>query len=118
MASEKVIRILKAGGAPFSEKEMLMMNDRDGWAWIYKNRPPTKPKDKREQICFTGQTDYEKEGLFQKAINAGLKPVMSVTKRLKYLCVGENVGPTKLKKAQEQEVRVITTKEFLEIFDK
>jgi hypothetical protein len=42
MISEKVKRILIAKGAPFTEEEMSVMSDRDGWAWVYENFPPKK----------------------------------------------------------------------------
>jgi len=114
MASERVILILKSKGSPFTDKELKEMSDKDGWRWLYTNFPP-KPKDHRCQICFTGQSDDEKEHLKEFAKRAGYKPVSGVTKELKYLCIGENAGPSKLQKAKAQSVKIISTEEFLEM---
>jgi NAD-dependent DNA ligase len=114
MASERVIMILKSKGAPFSEKELTEMSDKEGWKWIYTNFPP-KPKDHRFQICFTGQSDDGKEHLKELAKRAGYKAVSGVTKELQYLCIGDNPGPSKLEKAKAQSVKIISTEEFMEM---
>jgi hypothetical protein len=35
MASKTVADILRSRSAPFTEDQIELMSDRDGWAWIY-----------------------------------------------------------------------------------
>jgi hypothetical protein len=43
----------------FTEEEMKDMTDREGWAWIYANRPPGQKKRDHSlpEFCFTGFGD-------------------------------------------------------------
>ncbi len=113
MASEKVKMILRSRGAPFSDEEIDNMQDKDGWNWIYSNKPTPKPHV--TEICFTGFRKEEKEELEQKARSIGFNIAKSVTKKLDFLCIGETAGPSKLKKAKDQGVQIITPDEFKNI---
>ena len=64
------------------------------------------------EICFTGFSAEEKQALTQRAIQANMKVVQSVTVRLTFLCIGPNAGYKKMLKAEEQGVILITTDEF------
>ena len=44
-----------------------------------------------------------------------MKIVKSVTKKLSFLCAGENPGPSKLKKAKSQKVTVLSEEQFLNL---
>jgi len=45
-----------------------------------------------------------------------LKIVKSVTQKLIFLCIGENAGPTKIKKAKGQNVDILTPHEHVKMF--
>ncbi len=119
MASERVIMILKAKGAAFSELELKEMPDSLGWKWLYEKFPPKTHRSKKlgTQICFTGQTEEEKKNLGELAEKAGFNVVHSVTKGLKYLCIGGNAGPSKIEKAKTQGAKILSVKEFLGLIE-
>lgn len=110
MPSEKVIRILRAK-SHLSEEHISAMTEREAWAWIYSQQPP-KTKEKLDQICFTGFDQTVRALLESKAREAHLEIVRSVTKNLRYLCAGPNAGPSKLKRAKQQHVILMSPKEF------
>ncbi|MBA4318229.1 MAG: hypothetical protein C0412_07495 [Flavobacterium sp.] len=114
MAGEKVTRILKAK-SPFTAEQIADMSDAQGWDWIYANAKPRK--EKLTQICFTGFSAAEKAELTEIAKAANLEVVNSVTKGLAFLCIGENAGPAKLKKAEEQGNHILTKEHFFHLLD-
>jgi NAD-dependent DNA ligase len=117
MVSERVKRILIAKGAPFTEKEMNDMSDSEGWAWVYENFPPkTKKFPKLPEICFTGFDLSRKADLQKIAEDCGFKCVTEVTKNLKFLCTGENAGPSKIKDAIRQGVQIMSEQDFISKF--
>ena len=107
MAGGKVTRILKSR-SHFTEEEIAKMTDRQGWAWLYANRPERN----KIQICFTGFNATEKNQLIASAKNSDIHIAKSVTKDLDFLCVGSNAGPSKLNKAKEQNVTILTENQF------
>ena len=111
MAGEKVTRILKSQ-SPFTDEEIVKMTDREGWSWIYGNRPSKKREKDKHQICFTGFKPIEKDQLADTAMHAGMQVVKSVTKSLDFLCIGNNAGPSKIEKAKEQNVTILTENQF------
>ena len=68
-------------------------------------------------MCFTGLSASEKIKLEEVAIGSGLHVTTSVTKNLMLLIAGENAGPAKLKKAQDQGVTIISKEDFLEFLE-
>jgi len=116
MAGEKVARILKSK-SDFTDKEIESISDAEGWKWIYANRPPKNDPDKNKpQICFTGFRPAAKKELVKKAGINDLKIVKSVTKKLDFLCIGDNAGPKKIEKAKKQGVIIITPLELETMF--
>lgn len=109
MPSEKLTRILKARSS-FSSDEIASMSDADGWNWVYANAKPKK--ERLNQICFTGFSAQEKDDLSTLAYASRLEVVSSVTKKLAFLCAGENAGPSKLAKATEQGVHILSLEQF------
>ena len=109
MATEKVTRILKAKSS-LSVSEIEAISDAEGWDWIYANAKPRK--EKLTQVCFTGFSGTEKIELAGLAESARLEVVGSVTRNLAFLCAGENAGPSKLEKAREQGVHVLSRMQF------
>jgi len=107
MAGEKVTRILKSR-SHFAEEEIAKMTDPQGWAWLYANRPERN----KTQICFTGFNTTEKKQLIAIAKNSDMHIAKSITKDLDFLCIGNNAGPAKLKKAKDQNVVIVTEKQF------
>lgn len=110
MATEKIAKILRAK-SEFSEEQIHAMSDREAWAWIYSQRPP-KTKEKLDQVCFTGFDPKVRSALEAMAREAHLEIVKSVTKNLRYLCTGPNAGPSKLEKAIEQHVVLMSLEQF------
>lgn len=47
----------------------------------------------------------------------GAKLVSSVSKKTDFIVAGENMGPSKLQKAQELSIRIVSEKEFLELLN-
>jgi BRCT domain type II-containing protein len=109
MASEKIVRILKAKSS-FSAAEIDVMSDAEGWDWVYANAKPRK--EKLTQVCFTGFSAVEKAELSALAATARLEVVGSITKNLAFVCAGENAGPSKLEKAKGQGVHVLNREQF------
>ena len=114
MPSDKVTRILKAKSS-FSQEQIAVMSDEEGWAWIYSQRSP--PKEQLLQVCFTGFSVTEKEELIALAKRHRLAIAASVTRSLALLCVGENAGPEKLKKAKAQGVKLLTRSQFEDMLE-
>ena len=110
MPSEKVAKILRAK-SNLSEEQIYAMTEREAWAWIYSQRPP-KTKEKLDQICFTGFDQTVRALLELKAREAHLEVAKSVTKNLRYLCAGPNAGPSKLKKAKQLHVILMSPEQF------
>ena len=66
------------------------------------------------EICFTGFHPEEKAKMETLAKDNGYSVVKSVTVKLKFLVTGEAPGPSKLTKAKEQGISIITTNDFLD----
>ena len=109
MPSEKLTRILLSK-SPFSQEQISLMTEADGWQWVYANKAPAK--EKLPEVCFAGFSDSEKRSLCQLAANSGLAVVTTVTRHLLFLCAGKNPGPAKLEKAENQGVPVLSLKQF------
>lgn len=114
MPSEKLTRILRAK-CGLSEAEIGAISDADGWKLVYANRPANAAK--RYEICFTGFSDAEKTELTQIAVERGMTVVTTVTRHLDCLCVGAYPGPSKLEKAQRQNVQCLSADEFKLLVD-
>ena len=61
---------------------------------------------------FSSFTRQQIEGMVEEH---GAKLVSSVSKKTDFIVAGENMGPSKLQKAQELSIRIISEKEFLEM---
>lgn len=109
MLTEKLLRILRSKSS-FTEAQLASMTEAEGWRWVY-SQPKTRESGP-PQVCFTGFPVDEKAELAALASKAGLDVVRSVTKRLAYLCIGEEPGPAKLEKAGRQEVTILDRRQF------
>lgn len=114
MPSEKLYRILTAK-SPFSSCDISAMSEADGWRWVYENRPAAKSKHEALEICFTGFGLSERPKLEKLASNHGMMVRTSVTTSLKFLCVGDNAGPAKVKRAESQGVMLLNREQFMEL---
>ena len=114
MPSEKLTRILLAK-SPFSSDEIAAISEADGWRWVYENRPLTEPRHKTFEICFTGFGASERTELEKLANIQGMTVRTSVTTSLKFLCAGENAGPSKVKRALSQGVTFLNREQFMEL---
>lgn len=113
MPGDRITRILRAKSG-LSVEEIAKMTDREAWTWLHTHFPPKTKRYQKNlmEVCFTGFTASERELLEQEACEAHLEVVKSVTKQLRYLVVGPNAGPAKLKKACEQEIVVLSLEQF------
>lgn len=66
----------------------------------------------RDEICFTGFTKQQREELSEVAKAAGMLERMTVTKNLKYLCIGKTAGPGKMSKARKSGVLLLLESDF------
>ncbi len=115
MAGEKLKRILRSK-TDMTVEEIAALSDADGWKIIY-SQSSRSPKDTRLKICITGFSNSRKAELKAIASTAGFRVVTGVTKNLEFLCVGEDPGPSKLQKAQEQNVQIITEQQMLMLLE-
>ena len=113
MASDKPTMILQSK-TDMSKEEIAVLSDGEAWKLIYSIRT-TKAKDNRLQICFTGFGTSRKQELIDLANDYKFKVVSSVTKKLDYLCGGENAGPKKIEKAESQGVQFLNENQFINL---
>lgn len=116
MLSPKLLRTLRSKST-FTEEQISLLSESDGWQWVYKNAPHSKRRPVGAEICFTGFGITESTTLSSQATAAGLHVVGSVTKGLVYLCVGDNPGAAKLQKAQSQNVQLLDRLQFAQLID-
>ena len=114
MAGPKVTLILKSK-TNLTDEQIAKLSDSEGWRIIYSQHHPQMPK--RNEICFTGFTPEEKEGLWNIANEAGFQIVNSVTVHLSILCVGETPGPVKLDKAKKQNSLILNIEQFRNLLE-
>lgn len=115
MASAKPTMILKSK-SNMSSEEISALSDAEAWSHIYSIRT-IKAKDNRLQICFTGFNVSKKQELIDLAHNNNFHVVSSVTQKLDYLVGGDNAGPKKVEKAEEQGVQFLTESQFLKLIE-
>ncbi|HOH27420.1 MAG TPA: hypothetical protein PL032_10605 [Syntrophorhabdus sp.] len=115
MASDKVIGMMVEKGSPFTMEQLQNMTDGECWQWVYANHPPKRVGRIIPEVCFTGFRPDEKARMESIAKENGYNVVKSVTVKLKYLVTGEAAGPSKLTKAKEQGVQIITAEGFVEL---
>jgi len=115
MASEKPTMILLSK-SDMSKEEISDLSDAEAWKIIYSIRT-VKAKDMRLQICFTGFGTSKKQELVNLANSNDFKVVSSVTKKLDFLCGGENAGPKKIEKAKEQGVQFLNEQQFIQLIE-
>src|SRR5208283_6207537 len=115
MASEKVIGMMVEKGSPYSLEQLQGMQDRECWGWIYAHFPPKtkRPDPSTHAICFTGFRPEDRERLEKLAVQAGYRVLTGVSARLNVLVTGEAPGPSKLEKARQQGVTILSEAEFL-----
>ena len=99
-----------------SKEEISDLSDAEAWKIIYSIRT-VKAKDMRLQICFTGFGTSKKQELVNLANSNDFKVVSSVTKKLDFLCGGENAGPKKIEKAKEQGVQFLNEQQFIQLIE-
>jgi len=115
MASDKPTMILLSK-SDMTKDEISLLSDSEAWQIIYSIRS-TKAKDTRLQICFTGFGVSKKQELTNLANNNNFRVVSSVTKKLDFLCGGENAGPKKVEKAESQGVQFLNEAQFIQLVE-
>ena len=112
MAGVRITQILmvKCG---LTAEAVAAMTDREGWAYLYKKFPAkTKRKKHSAAICFTGFSAADRAALEDEARDSHLDVVGNVIMQLRYLVTGPNAGPTKIKKATDLEVVILTVDQY------
>jgi DNA ligase (NAD+) len=59
--------------------------------------------------------NFEREELKAKIIANGGKVVSSISSKLDYLVAGNNMGPAKLEKANQLNIKILSEEEFLDL---
>lgn len=111
--SNKLLSILKSK-TDLTENEIENLTEKKGWEIVYSLKEKKEPKI---EICFTGYNPTEKEQITNIAIEKGFHIAKSITVNLNFLCCGSNAGETKIKKALEQNVILLTTDEFYNLIE-
>ena len=71
------------------------------------------------RILATGKlNNFSRDEIHQTIEQYGGRPVSSISKQTDLIVVGENAGESKLKKAQNLGVKMITEEEFLKMINK
>jgi len=96
---EIIEKLKKAGVKMELSKDVLKSNKLKGLSFVISG-------------VFKNVSRDELKNIIEK--NGG-KVLSSVTSKTNYLIAGENMGPTKLKKAQELGIKIISEKEFFEM---
>jgi len=110
LVSEKLRRILKSK-TDLNDDQISLLDEGEGWAIVYSNQK--KKQKKGPEVCFTGLSASEKIALEEISKANGLHVATSVTKNLMILVAGESAGPSKLKKAVDQGVSIMSKEDFL-----
>jgi BRCT domain type II-containing protein len=111
--SNKLVTILKSK-TELSELELSNLTENQGWKIVYALKTKTEPK---VEICFTGFSPTEKNTLTKIATINNFHIAKSITVNLNFLCCGENAGPSKMKKAEEQNVILLNSEEFYNLIE-
>ncbi|MEZ4877719.1 MAG: BRCT domain-containing protein [Flavobacterium sp.] len=111
--SEKLTRILRSN-TTLSELDLNNLTERQGWEIVYSLKPKAEPKI---EICFTGFSPNEKSELTKFAEENNFHIAKSITVNLNFLCCGENAGPSKMKKAEEQNIILLNADEFRNLIE-
>jgi DNA ligase (NAD+) len=61
--------------------------------------------------------NFDRDGLRDKIIVNGGKVVSSISAKLDYLIAGDNMGPSKLEKANQLSIKIINEEEFLNLLN-
>ena len=61
---------------------------------------------------------FDRDSLRDKIVLNGGKVVSSISSKLDYLIAGDNMGPSKLEKANQLSIKIITEEEFLNLLNK
>src|SRR5690606_8348726 len=109
--SDKLLRIIRSK-TDSTEQEIENLTEQKGWKIVYSL---TLRKEKLNEICFTGFSPSEKKDLIQIAENNKFHVVKSVTTNLKFLCCGNNAGPSKMDKAEKQGAIILNRDDFFKL---
>jgi DNA ligase (NAD+) len=59
--------------------------------------------------------NFEREELKEKIISNGGKVVSSISSKLDFLVAGDNMGPAKLEKANQLNIKILSEEEFIKL---
>ena len=110
------LRSILLSKTELTEIQLEVMTEREDWRIVYSLRSK-ETKEKEIEVCFTGFSPSDKKELSQIAIDNDIHIAKSVTKGLMFLCCGGNAGPSKMKKAEKQGVRLIDKTAFFNIIE-
>jgi DNA ligase (NAD+) len=95
-----LIERLKAAGIQFEEEIKEI---------VYESRA----LDGKSFVISGVFKNFERDDLKVKIISNGGKVLSSISSKLDYLVAGDNMGPSKLEKAQQLNIKIINEDEFL-----
>ena len=98
----QVIERLKAAGIQFEEeiKEIVL---------------ESRALEGKSFVISGVFKNFERDDLKAKIISNGGKVLSSISSKLDFLVAGENMGPSKLEKAQQLNIKIINEDEFLSL---
>lgn len=119
MPSEKLAAILRSR-TNLSSEEIGQLSEADGWRIVYyldKQDSALRQQSKLPEVCFTCFNTADKGRPTELASTAGFEVKDAVTKELILLVVGENAGPSKLKKAEMQNCPITDEVGFIALIE-
>jgi len=97
-------------------RDVLARLKTHGLQFEIQNTEPTGNKLNGKSFVISGVfNNFSRDGLKEIIEKNGGKNVSSISTKTDYLLAGENMGPSKLEKAKELNIPIITENEFLEI---
>lgn len=70
-----------------------------------------------KKMVFTGDMEKDRLDMMELAIKYGASPTTGVSKKTELLIIGDNPGKSKLEKAKELNIEIISEKTFLDIIN-
>lgn len=119
MITEKLVAILLSR-TNLSKDEITRMSESDGWKTVREldqQKSMARQQNKLPEVCITGFNQADKTRLSELATTAGFVVKDAVTKGLSLLIAGENAGPSKLRKAEEQKCPVTDEEGFIHFLE-
>lgn len=80
---------------------------------LHEDIPLVKDLFKGKNIVFSGETMYSRNELIVMGKKYGANIKTSISKKVDYLVIGEEPGPSKMAKAEELNIKIVPIKDFI-----